>query len=695
MWAKSAARTDRYPGSHDMIERSGLDLMAVIPAATRSGRTWVALGVVLSAGALFVYAPALDGGFIWDDADFVVENPLNRDPSGLLKIWASFTAPDYWPLTYSVFWLEWRLWGTAVRGYHLVNLCLHVTAGCLLAAILRRLSVRGWWLAAALFVVHPVNVECVAWIAQHKTLLATTLLFASALAYLRARSRPGAWNAGDAAALATFMLALLAKTSVVTFPFALLGWEWLSRRVDRAALARIVPFFGAALLGGALTLACNAVHETGTVHDKGLAERIAGAFRADWFYLGKALVPAELCFVYPRWRVDPWSVAGWLPAAAWATALAAVAALPRSFGRPLAAGLGWYLIMLAPATGIVDIYFLSYAPVADHYQYQSLPGVLAAVVHVAALAVSKLAAVLPASAGWWRVGVAAACAAATLTLATAARARAYAYVDAETLWQDTLRRNPRCELAYNNLGAILRDRGENERALGCYREVMRLQGQTATAVAETNLHGLSALLGYRAGRLREAADELDLLLAADHFPHRHLLPETIAALHDLRGRLASLAGDAATATLCFAASLRALPEGNAEAEAFTRLTGARAAKAGNDDAFYAACARVVAEFPGTHAAARAHHEAGLVARRRGEVETAAKHFQAAERVEPHATDTLVAHAEALATLGRTAAAREVCERALRVDPRCAAALRVMELLDQVPRVPDDGPAPRP
>lgn len=652
-----------------MIARSGPKPPAEIDAATRSGWRWVAIGVLLSAGALFVYAPALDGGFIWDDADFIVENPLNRDPGGLWKIWASFTANDYWPLTYSAFWLEWRLWGTAVRGYHLVNVVLHVTAGCLLAALLRGLAVQGWWLAALLFVVHPVNVECVAWIAQQKTLLATTLVFASALAYLRARSRPGAWNGGDTVALATFMLALLAKTSVVAFPFALLGWERLSRRIDRVALARTAPFFGAALLGGLLTLACNAVHETGTVHDKGLTERIAGAFAAAWFYLGKALVPVDLCFVYPRWRIDPGSVAGWLPAAAWAAAVAAWRALPRSVGRPLAAGLGWYLIMLAPATGIVDIYFLSYAPVADHYQYQSLPGILAAVVHLATLAFTRVA-VNASSSGdrWWRVAGVAACAAATIALASAARARASVYVDAETIWRDTLRGNPRCELAYNNLGAILRNRGDNEQALECYRAVMRLQGQKAAdAVAETNLRGLSALLAYRAGRFAEAAQELDLLVAADHFPHRHLLPESVAAIHNLRGRVASLRGDADTAARCFAASLRVLPAGNTEAEAFGRLSLAHMTFAGDDGALYAACSRVVAEFPGTHAAARAHHEAGIVAGRKGDATTSLEHFRAAERIEPHAADTLVRLAHALAECGRYDDARLMCSRALAID----------------------------
>lgn len=647
-------------------------------------RLFLIVGLGLAAVAAFVYRPAIDGGFIWDDNDFLTHNPLNGNLRGLWAIWSSFSAPDYWPLTYSAFWLEWRLWGDVPRGYHLVNIFLHVAAALLVAAVLRHLGARGWWLVALLFVAHPVNVESVAWISQQKTLLATALLFAATLLYVRGRSSPEAWTAQDTLALGAFSLALLAKTSVVAFPIALVGYESLRRVPRRADLLRTVPFFLASLAGGLLTIACNAAHHTGVVHHRGTAERIAGMGAAAWAYLEKALVPTDLCFVYPRWQCDPTTLGGWLPDLAWLAVLGILAPGARTWARVPLAGLGWYLIMLAPSTGLVDIYFLSYAPVADHYQYQSLPGLLALVVHPLAVAAERIAVRLAVSRATaaiaWRCATGAVALVATAVLADAARTRAAVYVDAETLWRDTLRRNPDSELAHNNLGAILRDRGDDAAALDCYREVLRIDGQSAaTAVAETNLRGLTALRAFRAGRLREAAAELDALLAAPHFPHRHLAPEAVAALYDLRGKIATLAGDEATAARMAAVALAGLP-GDAEAGGSVLLATARSASGSDEQALYAACADVVARYPGTFAAARAHHEAGRIARRRGETEFAAKHFQAALRIEPHAIDTRLAHAETLADLGLADAARATLEPILEAEPSHEAAARLRERL---------------
>ena len=545
-----------------------------------SWRLGLALVVVLATAACVVYAPAIDGGLIWDDVQvFVTENPLNRDLSGLVTIWTSFAAVDYWPLVYSAFWVEWQLWGEAPRGYHLVNIGLHIGAATVLALVLRRLAVRGWWVAALLFVVHPVNVEAVAWISQQKTLLSTALMLASGLLYLRAGQGSGRRPGGDLPALAVFTLALLAKTSVVAFPVALLGYEALERGISRATLMRLLPFFLVAILGGSLTIACNAAHDTGAVHDRDLATRVAGMGAAGWFYAGKAVWPVDLCFVYPRWDIDPRRAVDWLPCLAWIIVLTVAYRGIRSWGRAVLAGVGWYLLMLAPASGIVDIYFLTYAPVADHYQYPALPGLLALLSHGLTVAAGRGIAWLR---GRWpgspilvgrlahgAVGVVGAVA--VIALASGARGRAAVFIDAETLWRDTLRRNPRSDLAYNNLGALLRDRGDDAGALACYREVMRLPADSAAAaMAETNFRGLTALRAFHAGELPRAAHELDLLVAAPHFPHRHLVPEAVAAVLNLRGRIAVLLGDGQTAVRMFTASLEALPVGNLEAVAFLR-----------------------------------------------------------------------------------------------------------------------------
>src|SRR5262249_8431303 len=140
-----------------------------------------ALIVLLTAVA---YLPAMNGRFIWDDEALVANNVLVKAPDGLYRIWLTSEAIDYWPLTNTSFWIEWRLWGTDTRGYHLTNLAFHVVAAVLIWIILRRLSIPGGFFAALIFAVHPVNVESVAWIAQLKNTLAMVFFLLSIWSYL-------------------------------------------------------------------------------------------------------------------------------------------------------------------------------------------------------------------------------------------------------------------------------------------------------------------------------------------------------------------------------------------------------------------------------------------------------------------------------------------------------------------------------
>ena len=143
----------------------------------------LALGLVLLTFA--AYAPALGAGFIWDDDDYVTQNPLLRDTDGLRRIWLTTDTPQYYPLVFTTFWIEHRLWGSAPAGYHALNVLLHALNALLVAHVLRRLELRGAWWIAALFAVHPVHVESVAWVTERKNVLSALFYLLAFASWLR------------------------------------------------------------------------------------------------------------------------------------------------------------------------------------------------------------------------------------------------------------------------------------------------------------------------------------------------------------------------------------------------------------------------------------------------------------------------------------------------------------------------------
>ena len=443
--------------------------------------------------AILAYLPSINGGFVLDDELFVTENNLNQSLDSLSKLWCTTESEEYYPVSYSTFWIERRLWGLNPTGYHVTNLILHLAETLLIWVILRKMSIPGAFLAAMLFAIHPVNVESVAWIAQRRNVAAMLFFLLSILWYLKADmstasagiapapSHRGTWELEKIRSplstlhsplwywlsLAAFVLAMLSKGSAAVLPVLLLGIIWWLRSLTRRDLLRIAPFF---LLAVALTVV-NVWFQT---HGKdiefrnaGFVERLLGAGSVPWFYLYKALLPIDLAFIYPQWHIEVGDALWWLPLLAALIVTVILWRYRKGWSRPLLFSWGFFYVSLAPVLGFTDVGFMKYSLVADHYQ------------HIAVIGVIALAA-----AGWsiwhergrnslqWLTTAVAVVAIGALTSMTLRQSGIYH--DAIGLYQATLQKNPDFWPAHNNLGAALVDEGRLPEAIEHYRQALRL-----------------------------------------------------------------------------------------------------------------------------------------------------------------------------------------------------------------------------
>ncbi len=400
---------------------------------------------------LIAYWPALNGGLIWDDDAHLTKVEL-RSLGGLARIWFEPGATQqYYPLVHSVFWLEQKLWGNTVLPYHLANVFLHALSATMLVAILRRLKIPGALLAGAIFALHPVHVESVAWISELKNTLSGTLCLSSVLFYLRFDERRDAKSYWIA--LVLFAFGLMAKSVIATTPAALLVIFWWKR--GKISFERdvfpLLPFFVIGISAGLFTawVEHNYIGAQGEAFNYSLGERVLIAGRVFWFYLGKLFWPAQLTFIYPRWEIS--GAMAWqylFPLAA--IALLILAWLFREKSRAPLAALLIFGGTLFPVLGFVNVYPFIFSFVADHFQY------------LASIAVITLvAAALTMIAGRYQIVFL--LLVSLLGVLTWRQARMYR--DAETLYNVTLERNPGCWMAHNNLSTILFAKGDIDGAM--------------------------------------------------------------------------------------------------------------------------------------------------------------------------------------------------------------------------------------
>lgn len=448
---------------------------------------------------LLAFLPALRAGFLVDDAKLLLLSPRMETAEALGSFWFTAENPDYYPVTFSALWLERQAFGAQPMPYHLVNLLLHIVNTLLLLRFLRRLAVPAAWLGAALFAVHPLQAATVAWIFEQKNLLATLFSLLCLLSY--PFPEQGASSKGrHSLSLVFFLLALLSKVTAAMLPPAiLLLILWKEGRLRPPSLRPLVPFFALSLLLGTLGIWFQTAR-AGAVPTEGPAERLILLGRTFWFYLGKFLLPTELCFNYPRWPIEAGLRGAYLPTIALGALVLALWAGGRRWSRDVLVGLGLYGATIFPAMGVFDLAWHRHSYVADHFAYAALaaPAALAGAGFLALCRRAGRQTLLP-----W----AAAPLVGALVLLSFQRARDFR--DEEALWKDTLEKNPASFFAHQGLGIVYANRKDYPLALRHFQEAMRLRPEIPEAKTSAGI--VLRLLG----RAQEAAALWGEVLQAD------------------------------------------------------------------------------------------------------------------------------------------------------------------------------------
>lgn len=620
---------------------------------------------------LACYWPAMHGAVLWDDPAHIPK-PEMRGWDGLWRMWTDLRATQqYYPVLFSAFWVEHRLWGDSMFGYHLFNALLHAANSCLLGAVVGRLwrgradadpRVARWaaWAAALLFAVHPVSVESVAWITEQKNTLSLLFALLATRVYLdydetrRTRAYVGA--------SLLFLAAIGSKTSTVVLPPIMLALVWW-RRGDlawRRDIVPLAPWFAAAIGFGLVTnwVEREVIGAEGEAYLLTPWQRVLLAGRIPWFFLEKLAWPADRAFFYHRWDVA--SESGiWVVhlAAAVAVTVGLWAVRKRSRG-PFTA---WLAIGggLFPVLGFFNVFSFLFSYVADHYHYVAAAAALAA----AGSGAAWLATRVPARA---RLAGTIAGVLAIGALTWISRGQSALYVHNTVLFADNVRKVPDSWMAHHILAHTLaKDPARSADAIVHYREALRYHPD----YPDSHL-GLAVELAKSPGTRNEA---LALYRRAIE-----LRPHYLEAHNNLGHLLSSMPGSEAEAERHLRAALELRPDFAAARTNLLHLLARQPARRAE------AIAQAEAMLRGRPDDAEIHHSLGiLLAQTPGREVESLPHFREAVRLEPSNPGALNSLGIACAQAGRFDEARAAWARALEIDPEYQQARENLRLLEQM------------
>lgn len=346
------------------------------PAELAEKTTW-RWGMLLFLATLLLYLPTVFFGFLnWDDPAYVFQNDAVTEPGGLTTIWSTIEMPKNstnWPLVFTTFWVEHRISGGRPWLFHFTNAFLHALAAVLAYWMLLELGAgrRAALLASALFAIHPVQIESVAWISERKNVLSGVFFFASVACYFRYR-RLGS-TLRYLLAMFWFSMALLSKSSVVALPLLWILADRLvfDRKWSLAAVARSAVPLAMSATSSLLALSADVVAS----RTLPVEHRPFAMATTIWFYLGKLINPSELIPVYPRWQIDPSEPVWWISLGSAILLSVVIVAFHKRIDAISLWGVGFFLLMWLPISGIKPFGYMIYTFVADHFIYLPCLGV--------------------------------------------------------------------------------------------------------------------------------------------------------------------------------------------------------------------------------------------------------------------------------------------------------------------------------
>jgi tetratricopeptide (TPR) repeat protein len=421
-------------------------------------------GLALVALVGLVYTPVWFAGFVWDDHVVVVNNGAVTTPAGLRWIWTS-SAADICPLTLTTFWAEWQLCGAWPLPFHLVTLALHAGCAVVLWRVLRALAIPGAWLGAAIWALHPVLVESVAWVSEMKNTQSGLFFLLAVLFFIRSI---GGGRRDYLLSLLFAVLAIASKSSTVILPGVLLlcAW-WQERRLSWRQVARVAalaPVIVAAVLVSAWTQKLQMASSENPILDG--PQRLVLAGKAVWFYLGKLAWPHPIIAAYPRWPLEPGRAVSYLPLAA-ALALTALFWMRRgAWARPWFFAWSFFLVALLPVLGLFQLVYFSRSFVADHFQYLASMGPLA----LAGAGIIRLGRCAP-KARWLSPAVGTVL---IMFLGAMSWRLAWSYENESVFWKETLAKNPAFWQGDIDFGGLLFTQGKIAQAADVFRTALRI-----------------------------------------------------------------------------------------------------------------------------------------------------------------------------------------------------------------------------